>query len=430
MQRDALRDFTCQVFFGEKDQAGQIPCREAKPGPGCSAATSAQAGNLSSAAMNSHNAASLTTFGAAPHTPAPCTFTALAMSESPAVAVYFVASPLQYLAARRIAQQNERRIHNVLVWYQPGVKPVVNPTEWDACTYMAWPRLEPLPGMFGRHRRLRANIRLVADLVGQCEELIIHSAVFDTEAINYFLHALPAASGAHTVHARILPDGLISTRRYPLSLAKRLLQRVRTLRSLIAPELRYTCFAGDRIGSDAPFCDCIYVLAGFSHQYPSQKVRKLPPLADVKYATSDVENAQKHNPKRALVIGQPLVGAGLIAAADLPDLTLAIHDWLVGQGIKDIDYKPHPKDQSHELFHPDYRLIEPAMALEQHMASTLYDVVVGVRSSGLLFARQIYPPEVMVEAFGWKYVRFKSDAEFKDMKDTFASCGVGFNNQT
>jgi hypothetical protein len=35
------------------------------------------------------------------------------------------------------------------------------------------------------------------------------------------------------------------------------------------------------------------------------------------------------------------------------------------------------------------------------MARTPYDAVAGVRSSALLFARQIYPPAVPVVAFGW-----------------------------
>ena len=179
------------------------------------------------------------------------------MSRSGTVAVYFVASPLQYLAARRIAERIEDGARQVLIWYKPGIEAVVDPAEWDACSYMAWPRLEPLPGTVGRHRRLRANIRLVAGLVGRCERLLLHSAVYDTEAINYFLHALPLACGAREMHARILPDGLISIRRYPLSLARRALQWPRKVRRLLAPELDYQCFAGDRIGSDAPFCDRI-----------------------------------------------------------------------------------------------------------------------------------------------------------------------------
>ena len=112
------------------------------------------------------------------------------------VALYFVASPLQYLAARRIAENFEAGARQVLVWYKPGVTPIVREADWDAAGYMPWPRWEPLPGPFGRHRRLRDNIRRVAALVGPCDSLHIHSAVFDTEAINYFLRALPKACGA------------------------------------------------------------------------------------------------------------------------------------------------------------------------------------------------------------------------------------------
>ena len=119
------------------------------------------------------------------------------------VAVYFVASPLQYLAARRIAENFEAGARQVLVWYKPGVTPIVREADWDAAGYMPWPRWEPLPGPFGRHRRLRDNIRRVAALVGPCDSLHIHSAVFDTEAINYFLRALPKACGAREMRAHI-----------------------------------------------------------------------------------------------------------------------------------------------------------------------------------------------------------------------------------
>lgn len=346
------------------------------------------------------------------------------MSTPNTVAIYFVASPLQYLAAKRIAEHFEAGARQVLIWYKPGLKSVVNPGEWNACTYMSWPRWEPLPGPFGRHRRLRANIRMVAGLVGQCDRLVLHSAVFDTEAINYFVRALPQTSGAHEVHARILPDGLISIRRYPLNTHKRLAQKIRKLRRLFAPELAYQSFDGDRIGSDAAFVDRIYVLPGLPHEYPATKVVELPPLV-----TANASSHEKAEGKRALVVGQPLVGAGLLAAKDLAPLTIEIHDWLTSRGITDIDYKAHPKDPVQELRHDDYRVIEPSDALESYLAATHYDAVVGVRSSTLLFARQIYPENIEVVAFGWDRVRFKSTEEQEDMTKAFAACGVAIINK-
>lgn len=342
------------------------------------------------------------------------------MQDSGTTAVYFVASPLQYLAARRIALDFERGARQILVWYKSGMKAVVDPAQWDACLYMPWPRWEPLPGPFGRHRRLRGNIDLVAARVGRCERLLLHSAVFDTEAINYFLRALPARTGAREMHARILPDGLISVRRYPLSATRRALQRVRRLRRLVDAELSYWCFSGDRIGSDAPFCDVIYVIAGLPHEYPAAKVRVLGPLVEPA-ASAD---APPGTPRRALVVGQPLVGAGLLAAAELAPLTQRVHDWLAAQGFDGVDYKPHPKDPSHELHHPDYRVVEPACPLELHLARTPYAAVVGVRSSALLFARQIYPRSVPVVSLGWSRLKFKSPDEERDMRRAFEQCGV------
>lgn len=340
------------------------------------------------------------------------------------VAVYFVASPLQYLAARRIAEHFEHGARQVLVWYKPGIKSIIKANEWDACMYMPWPRLEPLPGLFGRHRRLLSNIRMVADLVGTCDTLIVHSAVFDTEAINYFLHALPAAAKAREMHARILPDGLISIRRYPLSRTKRILQHMRRLRTLFAPGLRYQCFSGDRIGSDAPFCDRIYTVANLPSEYPNEKVCVLPPLVD---SAPSARDAGVSNERRALVIGQPLTDTGLLSTEDMNTVTVQIHAWLAAQGITQVDYKGHPKDPAHELCHSDYRLIDPACALESYMASTPYEAVLGVRSSALLFARQIYPSSVRVVAFGWDKVRFKSKQEQKDMRKAFSASGVEFS---
>ena len=339
------------------------------------------------------------------------------------VALYFVASPLQYLAARRIAEHFEAGARQVLVWYKPGVTPIVREAEWDAAGYMPWPRWEPLPGPFGRHRRLRDNIRRVAALVGPCDSLHIHSAVFDTEAINYFLRALPQACGAREMRARILPDGIISIRRYPLPPVKRLAQYARKLRRLIAPELDYWCFGGDRIGSDAPFCDRIYVIAGLPHEYPADKVVVLPPLVTPRVGAETGAVAERS----ALVIGQPLVGAGLMKPADRDAVSEEIRAWLASLGIRRVLYKGHPKDPEQELKHPDYATLSLDEPLEVHLANTPYDAVVGVRSSALLFARQTSPASTRVVAFGWGRVRFKSDDERRQMGEAFRSTGVVLN---
>jgi len=260
---------------------------------------------------------------------------------------------------------------------------------------------------------------MVADLVGPCDELHIHSAVFDTEAINYFLHALPRATGARTMQARILPDGVISIRRYPLNVVKRLIQWTRKLRRLAAPELDYWCFSGDRIGSDAPFCDRIYVLPGLPHEYPADKVVTLPALVEPEEAAA----GQSHT-RRALVIGQPMVGAGLMQQADRDQVTQEIHAWLMQQGFDTIHYKGHPKDPHRELCTDDYEVLQLDQPIELWMSRQPYSAVVGTRSTALLFASQLYGDKATVAAFGWDRTRFKSAAERQDMEQAFQQAGV------
>jgi len=346
--------------------------------------------------------------------------TAAAATAAPTVALYFVATPLHYLAARRVALSFEADARQVLVWYRPNVERVVRAADWDAASYMPWPRFEPLPGWFGRHRRLRENIRRVAQLVGRCERLHIHSPVFDTESINYFLRALPAACGASTMHARILPDGLGSMVRQPLGPARRLAQRLRRLRRLVAPELDFWVYDGDRTGADAPFCDRVYVLHGFPHPYPVHKTVSLPPLADAQAARPREAGAAP----RALVVGQPLEGIGQLDAEQVAALTHEIHDWLAQQGITEILYKAHPRDPRHELRHRSDRLLEIDEPLEAWMSREPCDAVVGVHSTALLMARQIYGPSTQVVGFGWDRVRFRSVGAKQDALAAFQAAGV------
>ena len=297
------------------------------------------------------------------------------------VALFFVASPLHYLAARTVARHFEADSRCVVVPYRPGARQFVRKEDWDAVAYAPWPRFDPLPGAFGRHRRLLANLKDVAAVAGPCETLLIHSPVFDTEAINYFLRGLPRLCGAATVHARILPDGLMNVARHRLNAARRAAQYLRKLRRLVSPQLDYWCFSGDRIGSEAPFVDRIYTLAGGQSG-----------------ATGEA----------ALIVGQPLVGIGALTQADHDVICAQIADWLKARGIDRVMYKAHPRDHAHEMRVPGANLLEITEPLESHMAAHPYRAVIGVNSTALYLARQIYGPEVPVVSFGNDKVHFKN----------------------
>ena len=317
------------------------------------------------------------------------------------VAVYFVASPLHYLAARRVALDHEAGARQVLVCYRPSLAGMIRREDWDAVVLMPWPRFDPLPGPFGRLRRTLANLREVADAVGMADSLHLHSPVYDTEAINYFLHALPRLTGAREWRARILPDGLLNLQRHPLGAGKRVAQHLRGLRRLASPLLRYTAFSGDRIGADASFVDRIYVLDGFPNPYEPSKVTRLAPL--VQRAPGIAV------PARALVVGQPLVAVGLLSEAQRAIVAERIDEWLASLGFAQVHYKPHPRESgTGGLRCPRYRVLDIDEPLEAYLAREPYAVVVGCCSTALYTARQIGGAGTRIASFGAEQAHFKT----------------------
>ncbi|MGE0111626.1 polysialyltransferase family glycosyltransferase [Aquabacterium sp.] len=335
------------------------------------------------------------------------------------VAIFFVATPLHYLAARSIALHFEANSRCIVVPYMPVARQLVQERDWDGVAYAPWPRFAPLPGPFGRHRRLLSNLRDVAAAIGQCHTLLIHSPVFDTEAINYFLRGLPPRCGATEMHARVLPDGLMNISRHPLTPIKRAGQALRQLRRLVSPQLDYWSFGGDRIGSDAPFVDRIYTLAGFPHDYPTEKVTALPPLvSDHDHKSSQVTD------NSVLLVGQPLVGIGALSPQQHDSIVSAISSWTKAQGISKVLYKAHPRDPNHELRIPESQVLNITEPLESHMATHHYRAVIGVNSTALYLARQIYGPEVSVVSFGNDKVHFKNPDQGKKAAQLMDLLGI------
>jgi Alpha-2,8-polysialyltransferase (POLYST) len=314
------------------------------------------------------------------------------------VSVYFVASPIHYLSARRVAQDYEAGTRRILVHYRDLSPTMISREDWDEVLYIAWPRLEPLPGRFGRVRRLRENLERVAQAVGPCRELHIHSPVFEPETINYFLNGLPLLTGAREMRARLLPDGMDNLRLYPLTLGRHLVQLLRQLRRLYDRRLVYKPFRGDRMGSDAPFVDRIYVLNGFPHPYPPEKVVELAPLVVSRHADGDGGLGGR---RRALVLGQPLSSSGYITEAQREQIAADIAVWLEQHGYTDVLYKAHPRETwPRELSRPHYKDLTLNEPLESHLAEHAYDAICGSSSTALVTARQILGSGCRIASFG------------------------------
>lgn len=335
------------------------------------------------------------------------------------VSLYFVASPLHYLCASSIAKGFENSSRNILVYYKKsGLEKIIDKNEWESVVYMPHPRKEPLEGVLGKTKRISQNLELVCSKVGFANEICVHSSEYDTEAINYFISYIQKKFGKERASFRILPDGILNLSIHPQPIYKKAATLLKIFRRFFDKKLRFTVFKGDRIGSQAPFVDRIYILNGFSHKYDKEKSVELPPLCLF------VDGDTAARTKKALIIGQYLLDKGELSKESLDEISDSLKSWLDGQDIQEIHYRGHPRDAQRELFREGY--LEPHIeeVLESYMSKNRYDIVVSVFSTALVTARQIYPKSTRVVSFGLKKVNFKDTKRRDDILALFEKLGV------
>jgi hypothetical protein len=297
------------------------------------------------------------------------------------VDLYLVASPLHYVCAGMVARDFGKGAASHLFYTRSFLAPLVDGERWDSAQFLPWPRFHPLAGPFGRLRRARANLDVVAFPCRDAGEIRLHMAVMDTEANNYHVNHLRRSFPRAAFSVRLLPDGILNLRRHPMGLFKEIGQYGRKLRRLACPSLDYHPLRGDRTGSDDPLVDRIYLLPGMPHQYDSRKVAELAPFPAAQPRTGGV--------KKALVLGQPLSSLGHISPGELESVSAGMEAFLRREGVEVILYKRHPRDARGDFLRPGYRELALAEPLESHLMRDPYDLVVGATSTGLLTARMI-----------------------------------------
>ncbi len=315
------------------------------------------------------------------------------------IAVYFVASPFHYISAEAIAKQFESNAKQVLIFIKKGeYQNNIDSNFWDDIFYMPWPRHDPIPGLFGRMRRIKENLYLVHSKLKNASKIHIHAHEYDNEAINYFINYLPKKIQNAEIKFRILPDGVTNLSLHPLNPYKYVWQCLRKARRLFLKDMNYKCFWGDRLGTQADFVDRIYIPNGFSHQYDKEKVYFFSIMPS---QTTKKENKEP----KALVIGQYLCSIKQLSIKDEKIIKTKIYNWLKNNNIRNIDYKQHPRDTRRELWMEGYSILKINEPLELYMSKNHYDYVLGINSTALLTARQIYPQDTRVISFGLDMIK-------------------------
>jgi Alpha-2,8-polysialyltransferase (POLYST) len=328
----------------------------------------------------------------------------LANKKNKTVNLFMVYSPLHCLCAELIVRHFEVGARNVVFHLKQEFSKCLNHELWDDVVYHPWPRFDPEPGMFGRIRRTRSNLDLVAHYCTGADEISLHTTVIDTEAINYHINYLKGQFPDADFHVRLFPDGVMNLKRHPQGCFKESLQYFRFIRRLVYPKLRYYTFKGDRTGSDDQIVDMIYTLPTFPYEYEASKIIVLP-----QFGRNEIEHVKEQVLKRALVIGQPLIAYKGMTKESVERVTHAIYDYLKENGIDEIYYKSHPRDNTREYALDEYRELIIDEPLEQHLAGFPYGVVIGVCSTALLTGRMVLPEWCRVVSCGMNLMRFPSD---------------------
>jgi hypothetical protein len=340
-------------------------------------------------------------------------------AENGVVNLFMVYSPLHCLAAESIAEFFEKDTRNCIFYLKRGYDELIDPAHWESVQFLPWPRFYPMRGFLGRTRRLMANLQMLA---AECEgysTIRLHSPVIDTEAVNYSINFLKKKFPSARFSVRLLPDGLLNIQRNPLGRFKEIFQYTKKMRRLISPSLNYYIFKGDRTGADSSIVDRIYILPRFPHEYHAGKVVELPPL--IQY---DANTAETGDEPCALVLGQPLVGFGLMTQGAMERVSQGIRGFIERAGFCRVDYKAHPREKKLEFFQSSYRKIDLSMPFEAFLVKNPYDLVVGISSTALVTARYILPEGCRVVAYGLEEVCFKDEKVRQGIESLFRRLGI------
>ena len=87
-----------------------------------------------------------------------------------------------------------------------------------------------------------------------------------------------------------------------------------------------------------------------------------------------------------------------------------IREWSFAHDIEDIFYKTHPKDKEENLFEEGYKLLSEEVLIENFLSDNYFDYVIGVHSSVLIFAKQLYGNQTEVISFGLDKLKFKNQS--------------------
>lgn len=338
------------------------------------------------------------------------------------ILIFFVASPLQIIIADAIKKEfytheNHRKVKAFLVCYSRPLSKIPIESKWDSIVHLLPPRKYPNKGFFGVSSKILENLLLIHSMLDSKSSINIFAPSYDTETLNYFISFLRKTQNSCFFH--LIPDGLLNLVINTKTPSNYFLKKLRWFRRLYDSNLQYTNYMGDRLGSEADFIKTIYTIPGILTNYSKEKTREISFLKKSPKSSKFYSDQNK-----VLIIGQPLLGFKLVTIEQCNAISTQIFDWLVLNNLNEVYYKKHPRDCDAILYHKCYELIKDDIIVEEYMQKNFFKYVIGVHSSVLIFAKQIYGEMSTVISFGMDRVLFKNQKLKARLTETYKNLDI------
>ena len=268
--------------------------------------------------------------------------------------------------------------------------------------------------------KLKRCLRSVVNKLDSAEpfsRILLHTPRIDQVHQNLIIHALQRNFRGTPLKLRMVPDGILNTIVESTDETSKvsLRTRLRYLKYLPFPDLKYHYFSGCRIGIDDPLFDVLYSFSGIKTNYPEDKLE---------YIDIAIERrAEPKKKKKALVIGQRLLDLNLATAHEVTAISNRLKLEVERLNVDQVHYLGHPRSSNQE-FNNGYKVIEEDIfCAEELYSKTHYSYVLGCTSTALINAKMLLSDSVVISVGMDTLYQNRTD-KGNALRYTFESAGI------
>jgi hypothetical protein len=330
------------------------------------------------------------------------------------IALFVIETELQYLASLEIIKITSPEQVIIFSYSESlsqklsarGVEHIYLAKEWS--------------GTLQKIIKLKRCMKLVTNALAASapfSRILLHTPRIDQVHQNFIIHVIQRTFNNVPLRLRMVPDGILNTLVESTDQSSKvsLRTRLRHLKYLPFPDLKYHYFSGCRIGIDDPLFDVLYSFSGIKTNYPEDKLKHINIAIE--------RRAEPKKKKKALVIGQRLLDLNLATSHEVTAISNRLKLEVERLNVDQVHYLGHPRSSNQE-FNNGYSVIsEEVFCAEELYSKTHYSYVLGCTSTALINAKMLLSDSVVISV-GLDTLYHDRTDKANDLRYTFESAGV------